>query len=129
MILFSRMTATPLAIGSLMLFGLFVDMACGSTYAVVPFINKKALGSVSGIVGAGGNVGAVLAGFLFKGPTAQWPHQLLILGCAVTMASFLALGVKFSAQDELLARQNAEDRARQQLTDHLPETRGLARAV
>jgi NNP family nitrate/nitrite transporter-like MFS transporter len=111
MILFSRMTATPLAIGSLMLFGLCVDMACGATYAVVPFINKKSLGSVSGIVGAGGNAGAVLAGFLFKGPTAQWPHQLLILGIAVTAASFLALGVRFSQQDELLARQDASDRA------------------
>lgn len=110
MALFSRMTTTPLAIGSLMLFGLCVDMACGATFAVVPFINKKALGSVSGIVGAGGNVGAVLAGFLFKGPTSQWSQGLLVLGCAVAIASFLALGVRFSAQDELAARQEAEER-------------------
>jgi NNP family nitrate/nitrite transporter-like MFS transporter len=110
MILFSRITATPLAIGGLMLFGLCVDMACGATYSVVPFINKKSLGSVSGIVGAGGNVGAVLAGFLFKGPTAQWSHSLFILGIAVTLVSFAALGVKFSAQDELAARQELEER-------------------
>jgi len=108
MILFSRMTATPLAIGGLMLFGLCVDMSCGATYAVVPFINKKALGSVSGIVGAGGNVGAVLAGFLFKRPTAQWPHELLILGCCVAGAAFLALGVRFSAAEELAAKTGIE---------------------
>ena len=42
-------------------------MACGATYALVPFVNSKALGGVAGIVGAGGNVGAVLAGFLMKG--------------------------------------------------------------
>ena len=33
----------------------------GATYSIVPFINKKALGSVAGIVGAGGNMGAVCA--------------------------------------------------------------------
>ena len=44
-----------------------MKMAEGATYAVVPFVNKKALGSVAGIVGAGGNAGAVAAGFLFKG--------------------------------------------------------------
>jgi NNP family nitrate/nitrite transporter-like MFS transporter len=108
MVLFSRMTATPLAIAGLMLFGLCVDMACGATFAVVPFINKKALGSVSGIVGAGGNLGAVLAGFLFKRPTAQWPHELLILGCCVAAAAFLALGVRFSREEELEARPAAD---------------------
>jgi NNP family nitrate/nitrite transporter-like MFS transporter len=107
MIVFSRMTATPLAIAGLMLFGLCVDMSCGATYAVVPFINKKALGSVSGIVGAGGNVGAVLAGFLFKRPTAQWPHELLILGCCVACAAFLAWGIRFSAEEELAAQSPA----------------------
>lgn len=109
MVLFSRMTATPLAIAGLMLFGLCVDMACGATFAVVPFINKKALGSVSGIVGAGGNLGAVLAGFLFKRPTAQWPHELLILGCCVAAAAFLALGVRFSREEELEARPAADN--------------------
>lgn len=107
MMAFSRMTATSLAVASLMVFGLCVDMACGATFAVVPFINKKSLGSVSGIVGAGGNLGAVMAGFLFKGPTSQWSHGLLILGVAVSCVSFLAMGVRFSAQDELAAQQDA----------------------
>ena len=47
-------------------FGLFTHMACGSTYALVPFIDRKALGGVAGLVGAGGNVGAVAAGLLLK---------------------------------------------------------------
>lgn len=109
MIVFSRMTATPLAIAGLMLFGLCVDMSCGATYAVVPFINKEALGSVSGIVGAGGNLGAVLAGFLFKRPTAQWPLELLVLGCCVAGTAFLAWGIRFSPEDELAAQSTAGD--------------------
>ena len=56
----------PAAIGFMLLSGLFIKMSNGATYAVVPFVNRRALGAVAGIVGAGGNVGAVLAGFLFK---------------------------------------------------------------
>ena len=47
-------------------FGLFTHMACGATYALTPFIDRQALGGVAGIIGAGGNVGAVAAGFLLK---------------------------------------------------------------
>ena len=66
LMLFSRMTTVSLAIPAMIGFGLFMKMSEGATYAVVPFVNKKALGSVSGIVGAGGNAGAVAAGFMFQ---------------------------------------------------------------
>jgi len=42
----------------------------GATFSVVPFVNKKAIGSISGIVGAGGNVGAFLAAILLKSKSA-----------------------------------------------------------
>jgi NNP family nitrate/nitrite transporter-like MFS transporter len=71
-----------------------------ATFSVVPFINKKALGAVAGIVGAGGNAGAVAAGFLFKNPALSWPQALLILGAAVTVSSFFAFAVRFSEADE-----------------------------
>ena len=47
-------------------FAMFVKMSNGATYAVVPFINRRALGAVSGIVGAGGNAGAVALGLLVQ---------------------------------------------------------------
>jgi NNP family nitrate/nitrite transporter-like MFS transporter len=50
---------------------------------------------VAGIVGAGGNVGAVLAGFLMKG-TGDVRQTLLILGGAVLVSSVCAIGVRFS---------------------------------
>src|SRR6202042_2501994 len=63
---FSRTDTAASAIVAMITFGLFTHMACGSTYALVPFIDRKALGGVAGLVGAGGNLGAVLAGFLNK---------------------------------------------------------------
>jgi len=123
---FSRMTTTPPAIAGLMLFGLFVDMACGATFAVVPFISKRNLGSVSGIVGAGGNVGAVLAGFLFKGATTQWATSMLTLGACVAGVSFLALLVRFSEADETAARAETAARlAEQRVAEPVSTTEGM----
>jgi NNP family nitrate/nitrite transporter-like MFS transporter len=100
LIAFSRMTALPWAIGAMILTGICVQMSNGATFSVVPFINKRALGSVAGIVGAGGNAGAVAAGFLFRSSEMSWPNALLILGVSVTAMSTLAFLVRFSEADE-----------------------------
>ncbi len=99
LMLFSQMTVLVLAIPSLIVFSLFVQMSEGATFSVVPFINKKALGGVAGIVGAGGNAGAVAAGFLFKS-AIPWPTAFLILGATVVCCSFAALLVRFSPEAE-----------------------------
>lgn len=108
LMLFSQMNLLTLAIPTLIIFSLFVQMSEGATFSVVPFINKKALGSVSGIVGAGGNAGAVAAGFLFKTDAITWPTALFILGAAVTCSSFLAFAVTFSEAAETEARTATE---------------------
>lgn len=100
MMLFSQMRTLSLAIPAMLLMALFVKMSNGATYAVVPFINKRALGSVAGIVGAGGNAGAVAAGFLFKAEGLPWPSALFILGAAVTVASFSAFSITFRPTTE-----------------------------
>ncbi len=113
LMLFSRVQALALAIPAMLLFALFVKMANGATYAVVPFVNRRALGPVSGIVGAGGNVGAVAAGFLFKAEAISWPTALFLLGAAVTVASFACFAVTFSAEaeeDALGARETLRER-------------------
>jgi NNP family nitrate/nitrite transporter-like MFS transporter len=92
---FSNTTSVSLAIAAMLAFGLCTHMACGATYALVPFVNRKALGGVAGIVGAGGNVGAVLAGFLMKG-TGDVRQTLLILGGAVLVSAVCAIGVRFN---------------------------------
>jgi len=107
LMLFSQMSVLAYAIPCLILFSLFVQMSEGATYSVVPFINKKALGSVSGIVGAGGNAGAVTAGFLFKG-SLEWNTAFLILGMIVTACAFLTFLVKFSETAEIDAKTDHE---------------------
>lgn len=104
LVLFSRVTVLPLAIGTMILFSLFVQMSEGATYSVVPFLNRKALGSIAGIVGAGGNLGAVSAGFLFRAEGLSWPSALLILGGLVSVSSFLALAIRFSEAEERAAQ-------------------------
>jgi uncharacterized membrane protein YphA (DoxX/SURF4 family) len=75
-------------------------MSEGATYSIVPFINKRALGAVAGIVGAGGNMGAVAAGFLMRSEALSYPQALLVLGGAVVLCSFAAVLVTFSLADE-----------------------------
>ncbi|HKY93190.1 MAG TPA: MFS transporter [Nevskiaceae bacterium] len=88
-----------LAIVAMTIFGLFTHMACGVTYSLVPMIDRKALGGVAGIVGAGGNVGAVAAGFLLKG-TATLQDGLFMLGALVTVSAVCAVAVRFSAEHQ-----------------------------
>lgn len=104
LMVFSRMDVLMMAIPSLIVFSLFVQMSEGATYSVVPFINKKALGPVSGIVGAGGNAGAVAAGFLFKTEAINWPTALFVLGAIVTCCAFLTFLVRFDEETEEAAR-------------------------
>lgn len=131
LVTFSLSTSIIIGFVFLILFSLSVQMAEGATFSVVPFINKKAIGSVSGIVGAGGNVGAFLAAFLLKSKSAlaekaaiaanqglgeEVIHQAqatassvavsqgyFIIGLVVVVIGFVALTIKFSVEDETQA--------------------------
>ena len=92
---FSTTETAAMAVTAMITFGLFTHMACGATYALVPFIDRKSLGGIAGIVGAGGNVGAVAAGFLLKA-VGDVQHCFFILGECALVASFCALAVRFS---------------------------------
>ena len=110
LITFSQMAVLPLAILSMLVFSLFVQMSEGATYSIVPFVNKRALGTVAGIVGAGGNAGAVGAGFLFRMESLQTEQSLLLLGVCVLAVSTVVFLVRFSPKTEEEERK-AMDRA------------------
>ncbi len=126
--LFSGMTGLTFGVIFLVGFSLTVQMAEGATFSVVPFINKKAIGSISGIVGAGGNVGAFIAALVLKsksavaekaailenqslGQEAVETAQALasseavssgyfIIGVFVVFTAIVSLAIKFSTEDE-----------------------------
>ena len=102
LMLFSQMPILVLAIPTLIIFSLCTQMSEGATYSVVPFINKKALGAVAGVVGAGGNAGAVLGGFLLKSEAynSRWDEAYFLIGMIVTGVAFLALFIRFPPEKE-----------------------------
>jgi MFS transporter, NNP family, nitrate/nitrite transporter len=94
--LFAKAGNLWLAIAMMFFFGLCLKMANGATYSIVPFINPKAVGSVAGIVGAGGNVGAMLIGFLFK--SIPYSEAFLYLGIAVLSVGVVVLIVRLATK-------------------------------
>ncbi|MBC7828131.1 MAG: NarK family nitrate/nitrite MFS transporter [Chitinophagaceae bacterium] len=92
-ILFAQAGSLPMAIACMLFFALFLKMANGGTYSIVPFINKEAIGSVAGIVGAGGNIGAMLVGFLFKSSSISYAQAFLYIGMGVAAIGFIVLFV------------------------------------
>ena len=94
--LFAKSGSLPMAIVSMLLFALFLKMANGTTYSIVPFVNKEAIGSVAGIVGAGGNIGAMLVGFLFKSKSISYAQAFTYIGIGVAVIGLLVLLTRFA---------------------------------
>ncbi|MCX2474772.1 MFS transporter [Pedobacter sp. MC2016-05] len=77
LIWFAKSGDIGMAIIMMFVFGLSLKMANGATYSLVPFINPVAVGSVAGIVGAGGNIGAMLIAFLFKSEASHLTKNVI----------------------------------------------------
>ena len=109
LVAFSRMDVLIFAIPMLIVFSIFVQMSEGATFGVVPFVNKKALGAVAGIVGAGGNAGAVAAGFLLRAEGVAMQDALLYFGIVVIAIAPLALFVRFPKRVEAIERRRMRE--------------------
>lgn len=93
--LFAQSQTLGMAIAAMLFFALFLKMANGGTYGIVPFINKNSIGTVSGIVGAGGNIGAMLVGFLFKSATLSYADAFGYIGIGVGFIGLLVVVTRF----------------------------------
>ncbi len=100
LIAFSQAGTVAMAISAMLVFGLFTHMACGSLYALVPFIDRKVLGGVCGIIGAGGNIGGVAAGLLLRF-TGLPALCFMVLGFAAVICACGAATIRFSAAKKL----------------------------
>lgn len=100
-----------LAIFSMLSFALFLKMANGTTYAITPFINEKNVGMVSGIVGAGGNVGGMLFGFLFKSESITYVDAFKYIGYIVIAVSLIVFVTRFRTRKQLSAELSEAEEA------------------
>ena len=85
-----NMSGACLAI--MILFSIFVQAAEGLHYGVVPYVSRPALGVVSGMVGAGGSLGSVIALAIFFSGAFRVDLGLAYMGiyiCAVTLLLFI----------------------------------------
>jgi NNP family nitrate/nitrite transporter-like MFS transporter len=97
-LLFAAAGSLTMAIISMIGFALFLKMANGATYAITPFINKDNVGLVSGIVGAGGNLGGMLFGFLFKSSTIAYWEAFQYIGMVAIAVSLLVFLTRFGTR-------------------------------
>lgn len=104
-ITFAQAQTLPLALGILVMFSIFVQAAEGSTYGIVPYVNPMATGSISGIIGAGGNVGAVVFGLFFKEFDAK--TAFVLMGTVIMCSSLLSLFVQIRGQVRLFLRNDS----------------------
>lgn len=98
LILFAQAGSLMMAIICMLTFALFLKMSNGATYGIVPFVNAKNVGLVSGIVGAGGNLGGMLFGFLFKSSAITYVEAFTYIGYTVIAASVIVLITRFQKQ-------------------------------
>jgi NNP family nitrate/nitrite transporter-like MFS transporter len=98
LVLFAHSGTLVAAIISMLSFALFLKMSNGATYGIVPFINSKNVGMVSGIVGAGGNLGGMLFGFLFKSESITYVQAFTYIGIMVMVVSVIILVTRFQKQ-------------------------------
>ena len=115
MFVFGWIKSLPWSIVVLVVLSCVVQAAEGATFALVPYVAPKYTGAVSGIVGAGGNFGAVLLGFLFKYVDSR-RVAFRYLAIIIISSSFASILLKIkdrtnSQQPNEAATQNVDDRA------------------
>ena len=82
---------------TMVIFSFLTQMSCGATYGIVPFISRRSLGVISGMVGAGGNgVSGLLQQVFFTGRPADQPYTgLQHLGISIMCCTLLLTFVHF----------------------------------
>ncbi len=99
LVAFARAGVLAAAIGFMLLFALFLKMANGAVYGIVPFINEKRTGMISGVVGAGGNLGGMIFGFLFRSPDLRYAEAFSVIGITVVAVAVFVSCMRWAPEE------------------------------
>ena len=99
------MAGTCLAM--MILFSIFVQAAEGLHYGVVPYVSRPALGVVSGMVGAGGSLGSVIALSIFFSGSFRDDLGLAYMGIYILAVTGLLFFVYFPDMGGMLLKPGA----------------------
>lgn len=107
-LIFANSNSLVFSIILMVFFSVFVQAAEGTSYGIVPYVNPPATGSIAGIVGAGGNSGAVAFGMGFR----QLPYKdaFYIMGFTIIGSSLLSVLINIKGSSTLICGGVDEDR-------------------
>jgi len=75
----------------MVLFSYFVQGSCGTTFSVAPFVNPAHYGVLTGLVGAGGNLGGLIFNYVFKAYGSNFEGAFRTIGITVLCVSILSM--------------------------------------
>jgi len=122
-LIFANTSKLGVAIFVMVIFSLFVQAAEGSSYGIVPYVDPPCTGSIAGIIGAGGNTGAVCFGFGFR----QLPYYqaFMVMGGTILASSVLSVFVMIKGHAAMLWGSDSPEIKEAYLkTLELPEMKG-----
>lgn len=106
-LIFANTQSLGLAIFILIIFSSFVQAAEGSSYGIVPYVNPPVTGSIAGIVGAGGNTGAVLFGLGFR--QLDYKQAFYVMGFSILISSLLSVFISIKGHRGLLSGEDSPE--------------------
>ena len=106
-LIFANTKNLGLAIFVMVIFSSFVQAAEGSSYGIVPYVNPPVTGSIAGIVGAGGNTGAVCFGLGFR--QLESKQAFIVMGSCIIASGALSLLIFIKGHAGLVMGQDSEE--------------------
>lgn len=105
-LVFAQTKNLGLSIFILVIFSSFVQAAEGSTYGIVPYVDPACTGSISGIIGAGGNTGAVCFGLGFR-QLASTQSAFNVMGYSIIGSAVLSFLVSIKGHRGLIGGEDS----------------------
>ena len=105
--IFANTVSLGLAIFIMVIFSTIVQSAEGSTYGIVPYVNPPVTGSIAGIVGAGGNCGAVGFGLGFR--QLETKQAFYLMASTILVSGVLTIFINIKGHAGIFSGQDSEE--------------------